>query len=137
SEKYQLRKWDWRRPGHIIEEITRLNHLRRLHPALQTHLDLKFYSAFNDNILYFGKRSDARGDMVLVAVNLDPHHVQEAAFELPLWEWGLPDHGSLRVEDLWRGTRTTWHGKMQHLRLDPAELPFAIWRVGLDAGEAA
>jgi starch synthase (maltosyl-transferring) len=137
SEKYQLRQWDWQRPGHIIDEITRLNHLRRLHPALQTHLDISFYNAFNDNILYFGKRRDARGDMVLVAINLDPHHVQEADFELPLWEWGLPDHGTLQVEDLWRGTRTTWQGKRQHLRLDPGELPFAIWRVGPDAGDVA
>ena len=26
--------------------------------------------------------------MVLVAVNLDPHHAQEADFEVPLWEFG-------------------------------------------------
>ena len=41
--------------------------------------------------------------MILVAVSLDPHNVQEADFELPLWEWKLPDHGSLDVEDLMRG----------------------------------
>ena len=130
SEKYQLRDWDWQRPGNIIAEVTRLNLLRRLNPALQTHLGVRFYNAFNDNILYFGKRTGERGDMVLVAINLDPYAAHEADFELPLWEWGLPDHGALQVEDLWHGTRTTWHGKMQHLRLDPGELPFAIWRVG-------
>lgn len=137
SEKYQLRQWDWQRPGNIVAEITRLNLLRRLNPALQTHLGVKFYSAFNDNILYFGKRRGEQEDMVLVAINLDPHHPQEADFELPLWEWGLPDHGSLQVEDLWRGTRSVWHGKMQHLRLDPAELPFAIWRIGTQTGAVA
>ena len=37
-----------------------------------------------------------RRDMILVAVSLDPHTVQEAHDRDPLWEWGLPDHGSLR-----------------------------------------
>ncbi|MDQ3206650.1 MAG: DUF3416 domain-containing protein [Pseudomonadota bacterium] len=134
SEKYQLRDWDWQRPGNIVAEITRLNWLRRLHPALQTHLGVKFYNAFNDNILYFGKRRSEHEDMILVAVNLDPHHAQEADFELPLWEFGLPDHASLQVEDLWRGTRSVWQGKTQHIRLDPAELPFAIWRIGTGHG---
>ena len=40
--------------------------------------------------------------MILVLVNLDPHNAQEATYELPLWEWKLPDHGSLLVEDLMR-----------------------------------
>jgi len=28
-----------------------------------------------------------------------------------------------------RGHRFTWHGKIQHIRLDPSDLPFAIWQV--------
>ena len=66
---------------------------------------------------------------LFVAVSLDPHTVQEAMFELPLWEWKLPDHGSVYVEDLMRGGGTIWTGKLQRVRLDPAGLPFAIWRV--------
>jgi starch synthase (maltosyl-transferring) len=27
-----------------------------------------------------------------------------------------------------------WHGKIQHIRLDPAALPFAIWRIRPLAG---
>jgi starch synthase (maltosyl-transferring) len=67
--------------------------------------------------------------MILVAVNLDPHHIQEATFELPLWEWQLPDNASAEIEDLMTGHRFVWTGKLQHVRLDPATLPFAIWRV--------
>ena len=67
--------------------------------------------------------------MILVAVSLDPHHPQESMFELPLWEWGLSDDGSVSVEDLMSGARFIWTGKLQRVRLDPAELPFAIWRV--------
>ena len=60
---------------------------------------------------------------------MDPFNAQEASFEVPLWEWGLPDHASIEAEDLMRGNRLTFAGKMQHLRLDPADLPFAIWRL--------
>ncbi len=67
--------------------------------------------------------------MILVAVSLDPHNVQECSFEVPLWEWKLPDDGAVEVEDLMRGHRFTWQGKIQHLRLDPADLPFALWRI--------
>ena len=129
SEKYEIRVRDQNAPGNIVAEITMLNRLRRTHPALQSHLGIKFYNAFNDQILLYGKMSPAREDMILVAVSLDPHHAQEATFELPLWEWKLPDHGSLLVEDVIRDQTSVWTGKLQHLRLDPADLPYAIWRL--------
>ena len=134
SEKYEIRIRDRTAPGNIVAEITKLNRLRRAHPALQTHLGVTFYNAFNDQILLYGKRLPGGEDMILVAVNLDPRNVQEATFELPLWEWKLPDHGSLYVEDLWRGNGAVWTGKLQHVRLDPADLPFAIWLVTLPGG---
>ena len=129
SEKYQLRAWDWDRPGNIVAEITRLNLLRRLHPALQSHLGIRFYNAFNDQVLYFGKRAPGEHALLLVAVCLDPRHAQDCAFEVPLWEWGLPDHAAVDVEDLWHGHRFRWQGKLQQLHLDPQVLPFALWRI--------
>ncbi|WP_135467936.1 maltotransferase domain-containing protein [Crenalkalicoccus roseus] len=129
SEKYEIRAWPDRRPGDIVEEITRLNAIRRSNPALQTHLGLAFHNAFNDQVLWYRKATPDRGNVVLCAVSLDPHNVQEASVELPLWEWGLPDHAALEAEDLMRGHRFVWHGKVQRLRLDPRELPFGIWRV--------
>ena len=48
---------------------------------------------------------------------------------MPLWLWGLSDAASVAVTDLMAGQRFTWTGKMQHIRLDPAVMPFAIWRV--------
>jgi starch synthase (maltosyl-transferring) len=129
SEKYEIRARDQNAPGNIIAEITMLNRLRRAHPALQSHLGVKFYNAFNDHVLLYGKMAPGEEDMILVAVNLDPHDVQEATFELPLWEWKLPDHGSLLVEDLVHEHTSVWTGKLQRVRLDPADLPYAIWRL--------
>ncbi|WP_181704721.1 maltotransferase domain-containing protein [Chthonobacter rhizosphaerae] len=129
SEKYEIRAWDWNRPGNIIPEITRLNRIRRDNPALHSHLGITFLNAFNDSVLWFQKATPARDNVLLVAVSLDPHAVQEADVEIPLWEWHQPDHGSLAVEDLVRGHRFSWHGKTQRLRLDPHELPYSIWRI--------
>ena len=134
SEKYELTAWDWDRPGNIIAEITALNRIRRENPALHSHLGLAFHTAWNENILYFEKASAGRDNVVLVAVSLDPYSAQEADIEVPLWSFGLGDDASLAVEDLVRGTRFTWTGKIQHIRLDPRELPYSIWRLSRREG---
>jgi starch synthase (maltosyl-transferring) len=129
SEKYELRAWDWSRPGNIINEISILNRIRRDNPALHSHLGISFLDAWNDNIIFFEKATTGRENVLLVAISLDPHNVQEADVELPLWKFGLPDSGSLAVEDLVRHHRFTWTGKYQRIRCDPGELPFSIWRI--------
>ncbi|MEG0965384.1 MAG: alpha-1,4-glucan--maltose-1-phosphate maltosyltransferase [Pseudomonas sp.] len=130
SEKYQIRPRDFSQPGNIIAEIAQLNRIRRQNPALQTHLGVAFYQAWNDNILYFGKRTAERDNFILIAISLDPHNAQEAHFELPLWELGLDDNADTFGEDLMTGHRWTWHGKSQWMRIEPWHLPFAIWRIG-------
>lgn len=129
SEKYELRPRNFSQPGNIVSEITLLNRLRRMYPALQSHRGVTFYNAFNDQVLVYGKRQPGSRELILIAVSLDPHKPQQAAFEIPLWEWGLPDDGALSVEDLVRGGTTVWRGKVQNLRFDPEVLPFAMWRL--------
>lgn len=129
SEKYQLRPRNYQAPGNINAEITRLNQIRRENPALQTHLGFQAYTAWNDNIVYFGKRTADLSNFILIAVSLDPHNAQEAHFELPLWELGLPDDADLAGEDLMNGHRWIWHGKVQWMRIEPWHLPFGIWRI--------
>jgi len=129
SEKYEIRPRDFTAPGNIIAEIAQLNRIRRQNPALHSHLGLTTYNAWNDNILYFGKRSADGSNFILVAVNLDPHNAQEANFELPLWEMGLPDDAQTQGEDLMSGHRWTWYGKYQFMRLEPWNQPFGIWRI--------
>jgi starch synthase (maltosyl-transferring) len=128
SEKYELRPRDWNAPGNIVADITLLNRLRRDNPALQTHLNTRFYEASDEAILYYGKPGASGGGLILVMANLDPHNGRECDFDVPLWELGLPDDGSVAVEDLARGYRFDWHGKRQFIRLDPDE-PYRIWRI--------
>ena len=129
SEKYEIRAFDWERPGDIRADIRLVNRLRREQPALTHFTGLAFYNAWNDNILYYGKRTPDLSNFVLVAVNLDPHHGQGAHFEVPLWEFGLPDDASIEVEDLVTGYRFTWHGKVQHVWIDPHDRPYFVWRL--------
>jgi starch synthase (maltosyl-transferring) len=136
SEKYEIRVRDWQAPGNIIAEISALNRIRSENPALQTHLGIRFLYASGDQILYFIKSTepDDRGrqlgdNVILVAINLDPFNVQEADIEVPLWEFGMPDDGVLEMEDLINELHLSWHGKHQHIRLDPQVCPYAIWRV--------
>lgn len=127
SEKYEIRAWDMDRPGHIKDDIRLLNRLRREHPALQQFTNLTFYHAGNDQVLAYGKQHG--DDFLLFHVNLDPHNVQRFDFEVPLWEFGLPDDASVEVRDLIHGNRFTWHGKSQWLELDPETRPYAIWQL--------
>jgi starch synthase (maltosyl-transferring) len=129
SEKYQIRPRDFTAPGNIIAEIAQLNRIRRQNPALQSHLGFKVYNAWNDNILYFGKRSADGSNFILVAISLDPFNAQEANFELPLWEMDLPDDAVTQGEDLMNGHRWTWYGKNQWMRIEPWHQPFGIWRI--------
>jgi starch synthase (maltosyl-transferring) len=136
SEKYELKQRDWERPGNIREDVSRINALRRSSPALQEFANVTFYNIWNDNILYYGKASKDRSDFLLFAVNLDPLTAQGGHFEVPLWEFGLSDESSIDVEDLVTGRRFAWTGKIQHVLLDPAVQPYAMWRL-LPRGGAA
>ncbi|MGN6582182.1 MAG: alpha-1,4-glucan--maltose-1-phosphate maltosyltransferase [Rhizobiaceae bacterium] len=129
SEKYEIRAWDMDRPGNIKDDIALLNRLRREHPAFGAFTSLTFYNAWNDNMLYYGKSDAAASSYLLFHVCLDPHNPQEASFEVPLWEFDLPDDASIEVQDLVQGNRFTWHGKVHTLRLDPHARPYAIWRL--------
>ncbi len=127
SEKFQIRTWDWDRPGNIVAEITQLNRVRAENPALRTHMGIEFLPAANDAVLFFRKSTPDLGNTVLVAISLDPANVQRARIELPLWRWGLPDQGTLALEDLVGGGSFTLSGKHHDITLSPDQ-PYLIWR---------
>ncbi|GAA5234149.1 alpha-1,4-glucan--maltose-1-phosphate maltosyltransferase [Verticiella sediminum] len=128
SEKYEVRAWDWERPGNIRAEIAALNRIRRANPALHTHRGVQFLGADNEQVLYFCKATPERDNVLLIAISMDPHAPQGATIEVPLWQFGLPDDGRLRVHDLLHENRYDWHGKYQRVDLHP-DAPYAIFRV--------
>ncbi|SEI90568.1 alpha-1,4-glucan--maltose-1-phosphate maltosyltransferase [Frateuria terrea] len=128
SEKYEIKPRDWNTPGNIIAEITQLNAIRREQPALQSHLNVRFLRADNEQVLFFEKTAPGGRDRVLVAINLDPHHAQAADLHLPLDDWSVAEDAPLTVEDLLHDATLTWRGRRQHVWLGQG-MPYAIWRV--------
>lgn len=134
SEKYQLRRWDTSAPGNIVDEITRLNRIRRSHPALQSHLGIQFHRVDNDRVIFYSRHSAEGDSVVLVAVSLDPHHAQHAHLELPLEQWGEAQGATLAMRDLFEDRPFELRGRWQHIELTPAR-PFVLWaRVPADGG---
>ncbi|MBW9117390.1 alpha-1,4-glucan--maltose-1-phosphate maltosyltransferase [Rhizobium cauense] len=134
SEKYEIRAWDYDRPGNIKAEIAMLNRIRRDNEALHSHLGLTLLPSSNNNVMFFEKASVGRDNVLLVAVTLNPHAIEESNVEFPFWRYGLGDRATLAFEDLVSGESFRHSGKWHTMKLDPAHLPFAIWRV--KAGEA-
>ncbi|MEU1948211.1 alpha-1,4-glucan--maltose-1-phosphate maltosyltransferase [Streptomyces sp. NPDC020125] len=120
SEKYQLRPRDWaaaEREGKTITPLlTRLNRLRRRHPALRRLRNLRFHHADNDSVIVYSKR--AGDSCVITVVNLDPHHTQEATVSLNMPELGLEWHESVPVRDELTGETYHW-GRDNYVRLEP------------------
>lgn len=128
SEKYQLRDWDWQRPGNIIDEIRALNHVRFRNPALQTHLGTRFLDCDNPNVLVYERSTPSRDNVLLVSVSFDPHGTQGADFDVPLWRWQMPDDAFVIAEDAMTDDAAVWRGRRRFVSLTP-DRPFRIWRL--------
>jgi starch synthase (maltosyl-transferring) len=123
SEKYQIRKWDWRRPGHISELVARVNAARRAHTALQTDRTLRFHATDNPEIIAYSKTSLDGTDRVMMVVNLDPHHMQHGHVQAPFdsvrsFRASRGDE-SYTVRDLLDDAEYQWRGAWNYVRFDP------------------
>jgi starch synthase (maltosyl-transferring) len=129
SEKYQIRAWDRRKPGNIKEFIARINRIRRENTALQTNLNLQFLPVDNDSLLFYVKKTPDLSNIVLVVVNLDPHHPQSGWVRVPLTPLGIDPSDTYQVHDLLGDGRYLWQGELNFVRLDPSTSPAHIFRL--------
>jgi starch synthase (maltosyl-transferring) len=128
SEKYQLRHWDWDRPSVFREFIGLVNQIRRENPALQYDHRLRFYPTDNDALIFYGKTLPDLSNIILVVVNLDPHHTQSGWVRVPLHELGIRGDEPYQVHDLLTGARYLWSGESNFVQLSP-EAPAHILRL--------
>ncbi len=128
SEKYDIRHWDRDAPHSLRPLITRLNRIRRAHPALQHDRNLVFHRADNDQLLCYSKATDDRHDVVLTVVNLDPHHRQSGWLGLDLAAIGLHDE-PFTVADLLCGGSFEWRGAHPYIELDPQATAAHVFHV--------
>ena len=129
SEKYQFKERDWNEPGNIKDWIARINKIRRENRALQLYRNLRFYHAESEAILFYGRMTAARDNIILVVVNLDPHRKQNSFVYVPIEEFGQMESDEYEVYDLLNDTRYTWRGRQNYVELDPEIQPAHIFLV--------
>jgi starch synthase (maltosyl-transferring) len=129
SEKYQIRRWDRAAPQSLRGLMTRVNRVRREHPALQSDRGLHFHGADNDQLICYSKATEDLGSVVLTVVNLDPARTQAGWVDLDETELGVEPGQPFEVHDLLTGARYAWQGRGNYVRLDPALQPAHVFEV--------
>ena len=119
SEKYQLRTWDLSRPDSLRPLFTRLNRIRRAHPALQTNRGLRFHHSENDALVCYSKRDPFDRDEVLMVVSVDPFNPQSGWINLDLDGLGVDGSGSFTLRDELGGGTYEWSGSRNYVELQP------------------
>jgi starch synthase (maltosyl-transferring) len=110
SEKYELK--ERRLDGELLPLVSRLNKIRREHPALQRLENLRFLETENEQLIAYAK------DDVLVVVNLDPFGVHEGVTVIPA-AFGLPP--VFTVRDLLADEEHSWRTGRNYVRLEPGK----------------
>ncbi|MEY4349849.1 MAG: hypothetical protein RL719_1146 [Actinomycetota bacterium] len=137
SEKFEYKQRDWaaseKSGKSIAPYITRLNEIRREHPALRQLRNIEFHSSDDGAFLVFSKHLAAKhcesgkDDTVIVIVNTDPHAVRETTVRLDLGKLGV-HADTFEVEDCITGEKFTW-GQHNYVRLDSFVEPVHILQI--------
>jgi len=122
SEKYQLRPRDYAAAeaagGSLAPYLTRLNEIRRAHPALQQLRTVHFHHIDNGNLLCFSKSDPASGDTVLVVCSLDSYGAQIGTTALNMPVLGLDWADRFDAVDELTGAVFDW-GQYNYVELGP------------------
>ncbi|HXH10747.1 MAG TPA: alpha-1,4-glucan--maltose-1-phosphate maltosyltransferase [Alphaproteobacteria bacterium] len=129
SEKYEIKHWDLDRADSLKDFIARVNRIRHENPALHGDWNLRFHAVDNDQLICYSKHTDDFSNVLLVIVNLDPHHLQSGWVEVAAETLGLDDAGPYQVHDLLSDSRYLWHGHRNYVELDPHIVPAHIFRI--------
>lgn len=129
SEKYEIRPWALDRADSLRSLIALVNRIRRENPALQSDRSLAFLPTDNEQVICYAKRSDDGANIIVVVVNLDPHHAHDAWLELDLERLGIAADSTYQMHDLLSGARYLWQGPRNYVRLDPDRMPAHVFRV--------
>jgi starch synthase (maltosyl-transferring) len=129
SEKYEIKNWDIDRPDSLKDFIARINRIRQANPALHNDWSLRFHNVDNEQLICYSKRTDDLFNVVLVVVNLDPHHTQSGWVDFPLDELGIDVQKPYQMHDLLSDARYLWQGSRNYVELNPQIVPTHIFRI--------
>ncbi len=129
NEKYEIKQWDWDREGNIKDFIAVLNRIRKENPALQQTRNIRFAKISNEQILAYYKATDDLSNILIIVVNLDPHHTQTGWLEIPWHEFGFNQERVCAAKELIRGEHFSWNGASVFIELDPNSSPVQVIRI--------
>lgn len=129
NEKYEIRHWDWQQYTRIKEVIARINKIRKENTALQTTWNIEFAETTNEKIICYCKADIENKNILIIAVNLDPHHTQSASVKIPVAKLGIIPDTSYTVKDLLGGDTYQWRDEWNYVELNPFDLPAHILRL--------
>ena len=129
SEKYEVKRFDWKKTNRMTDIITMLNHARKNHPALQSTWNIQFCELDNPNLLAFIKATDDLSSIILTVVNLDPNGKQMGFVQLPKERLKLLDRINVKVHDIISDEHYTWMQEWNYVELDPFKMPFHLFKL--------
>lgn len=129
SEKYEVKRYDWRKANRMTDIITILNKSRKNHKALQSTWNIHFCEIHDPGLLAYVKLTDDLSDIVLVVVNLDPHNTHSGYVQLPKQLLKLSDKINVKLHDLMTGDNYTWTNEWNYVELNPYKIPFHLFTV--------
>lgn len=132
SEKYEIRHYDWEHRNRLTEVITKVNQIRKTHPALQSTWNLNFTRTDNDQISSYIKLTPDHGDIIWCVVNFDAHHVQSGYIEVPKKLLNIDGNIKIKVTDLLTGEVYHWFNDWNFVELDPEKFPAHIFKVEIE-----
>jgi starch synthase (maltosyl-transferring) len=127
SEKYEIRDWDIYSEGSIRKLIKKVNHIRRSQKALRSDAGLHFHHIGNDQIVCYSRHDRDNGNILIIAVNLDPVYRQSGWTGLDMEYLDIPGDHRFIVHDLLTGIEYEWSGNRNYIELDPGTLPAHIF----------
>jgi len=143
NEKYEFKPRDYataERLGHSLAPyITRLNGIRRAHPALQQLRNLEVHWSDDTSMLVYSKylaaehSSSGAADGIIVVANVDPHSVRETTIHLDVSKFGIAPGSTFTVKDLLTDQEFTW-GSDNYVRLDAFTEPVHILSIQYTKG---
>ncbi|WP_345803393.1 maltotransferase domain-containing protein [Microbacterium sp. AZCO] len=138
NEKYEYKLRDWAAAeasgDSLAPYLTKLNEIRRDHPALRQLRNFSAHWSDDDAILVYSKHLDAelsptgRSDTIIVVANVDPHSVRQTMIHLDTRIWGVEPGEAFEVEELLTGQTWTWSDH-DYVRLDAFYEPVHILHV--------
>ncbi|NBC07589.1 MAG: DUF3416 domain-containing protein [Bacteroidetes bacterium] len=129
SEKYETRHYDWEHRNRLTELITKVNHIRKAHPALQSTWNIHFTRTDNEQLMSYIKLTEDKKDVIWCVVNFDVHHRQSGFVEVPKALLGIEGNVHLKVTDLLTDDTYHWFNEWNYVEINPAIFPGHVFRV--------